>query len=564
MNEPLGHNVARHLRIAALEQPEAWATKTPLSVGPNGSVSHARCSFRQLDQESDAAARIFQAEGIQQGCRVLLALHPGHDLIVGMFGLLKVGAVPIAIDPGMGWKNFLACVDHAQPTALVGTRAAIWLSHLPLPAFKTLQHRVKLGTTRWRHLIKTCTATTPRPLANVLDTDLAAILFTSGSTGKPKGVCYTHGMFEAQISLIQKTFGIQPGEIDMPMLPLFALFNPALRMTSVTPLLNPSRPASANPAPIVAALRAENVTNSFGSPAIWTLITEHCLQRGLTLPSLRRLLIAGAPVPDRLLEQLQKVAPHCQINTPYGATECLPVTNIEAQERLTETRAASLQGHGTCVGRPVNGVTIRIIRITDTPLAQMQDAQLCEVNEIGEIIVTGPNVTHTYDGLPEATAAAKIYDQGQVWHRMGDLGKIDGQGRLWFLGRKAEKVTTDMGVLYTEAIEPLFRTHPQVARCALIGVGSAPHQKPYLVIEPRPENFPLNDDEAKLLQASLKQLSQTSAHTAMIQGFLLQKKLPVDVRHNAKIHRLKLSQFWTQNLQHQARWHWLKPRLDHD
>jgi acyl-CoA synthetase (AMP-forming)/AMP-acid ligase II len=564
MNDPHGNNVARHLRIAALEQPDAWATKTPLSIGPQGTVSHARCSFRQLDQESDAAARIFHAEGIHQGCRVLLALRPGHDLIVGMFGLLKIGAVPIAIDPGMGWKNFLSCVSRSQPTALVGIRTAILLSYLPFTAFDSLEIRVKVGTTRWRHLVKQCLSNEPRPLANVAHQDLAAILFTSGSTGKPKGVPYTHGMFDAQISLVQKTFGIQPGEVDMPMLQLFALFNPALRMTSVTPILDPSRPASANPAPIVAALQAEKVTNSFGSPAIWSLIAEYCLRRNLQLPSLRRLLIAGAPVPDRLLEQLQKIAPQCQINTPYGATECLPVSTITAPARLEETKVASLQGHGTCVGLPVSGVKIKIIRSSEGVIAKLTEATVCGPDEVGEIIVTGPHVTREYDDLPKATAAAKIYDQGEVWHRMGDLGKIDAQGRLWFLGRKAERVTTSTGVLYTEAIEPVFRTHPQVARCALIGIGQAPHQEPYLVIEPRTGNMPQSSHDRLVFANSLQALADAHSHTAMIKGFLFQKKLPVDVRHNAKIHRLELSNLWTQKLQRVVFTKVLKPRLKHD
>ncbi len=553
MNDPSDHNVARHLHLAAQEQPEAWATQSPTSIAPDGTVSHRHSNFRQLDQETDAAARIFHAEGINQGTRVLLALKPGHDLIVGMFGLLKLGAIPIAIDPGMGWKSFLNCVHRSNPEAMVGTRTAIWLSRLPFVAFQTLKVRIKVGTTRWHELIRQCLSSTPRPPTALQANDLAAILFTSGSTGKPKGVCYTHGMFNAQIELIRKTFGIQPGEVDMPMLPLFALFNPALRMTTVTPWLNPSRPASAHPAPIVSALLTEKVTNSFGSPAIWSLISHYCVQKNIQLPNLRRLLIAGAPVPDELLERLQAIAPQCQIHTPYGATECLPVSTIEAKARLNQTRDDSLQGHGTCVGRAVSGVTIKIIRETNGAITKLSEATLCDIDEIGEIIVTGPTVTHTYDHLPEATRLAKIYEGPTVWHRMGDLGKLDAVGRLWFLGRKAEKVVTAQGDLYTEAIEPVFRTHPSVARCALVGVGSAPAQQPYLVIELRPNAAETNHQS---LLTSLHALQAKYPHTAVVKGFVFEPKIPVDVRHNAKIHRLKLSEKLTRSL---GRKNWLTP-----
>jgi acyl-coenzyme A synthetase/AMP-(fatty) acid ligase len=254
-----------------------------------------------------------------------------------MFGLLKLGAVPIAIDPGMGWKKMLACIQQSKPIALVAIPKAYWLSYLPLSAFSTIKHRLAVGNASWQKVIEEGFSSSPLPLAEVQPKSLAAILFTSGSTGAPKGVCYTHGIFDAQIRLIKETYRIEPGEVDMAMLPVFALFNPALGMTTVTPLLDPSRPTAGDPAPLVSAIQSEKVTNSFGSPAIWSRIAHYCLEQQKSLPSLRRLLIAGAPVPPRLLEQLRRIAPHCQIFTPYGATECLPVSSIESSEILYET-----------------------------------------------------------------------------------------------------------------------------------------------------------------------------------------------------------------------------------
>ncbi len=543
-----GSNVARHLRQAAAEQPDALATLTPLSIGPDGKVVHARCSFRRLDQESDAAARIFHAEGIAEGTRALLAVRPGHDLIVAMFGLLKLGAVPIAIDPGMGWPAFLRCVRHTEPEALVGVRAANWLSRAPLPAFRSLRTRIDVGTAKWRRLLSQCTSSDPRPLAELPPEAPAAILFTSGSTGAPKGVDYTHGMFDAQIDLIRRTYAVQPGEIDMPMLPLFALFNPALRVTTVTPLLDPSRPAAADPAPIVAALLAEKVTMSFGSPAIWGRLADHCERRGLGLPSLRRVLIAGAPVPDGLLAQLGRIAPQAQVHTPYGATECLPVSTIGSGELRAKHAEAARRGFGTCVGRAVDGVMIRVIREVEGPIRTLADATACAPGEIGEIIATGPSVTRAYHRLPAATAAAKIAEGERVWHRMGDLGTLDADGLLRFLGRRAEKVRTAGGDLPTEAVEPAFRTHPDVARCALIGLGVKAPFVPALVVEPRAGRFPADAGERERFIAALRACARGNAAAERVETFLFQAKLPVDVRHNAKIHRLSLAQEWTARL----------------
>jgi len=542
-----GSNVARHLRIAAAERPDGLATKSPLSVRASGEVRHEVRTFRELDQESDAAAGAFAQAGITAGTRALLAVRPGHDLIVGMFALLKLGAVPVAIDPGMGWRSFLDCVRRSRPTALVGVRTASLLSRLPFAAFGTLRTRVTVGGSAWRQTLAAVSAT-PRPLATVGPDTPAAVLFTSGSTGAPKGVCYTHGMFDAQIELVRRTYEIRPGETDMAMLPLFALFNPALGTTTVTPLLDPSRPLAADPAPLVAALIAEKVTCSFGSPAIWGKVADHCEARGLKLPDLRRLLIAGAPVSGELVAKLRVIAPHCETHTPYGATECLPVTTIAAAELLGEARQRALRGLGTCVGRPVSGVEIRVIRETDGPIAMLAEATPCAPGEIGEIIATGPSVTREYDGLPEATRAAKIADGARVWHRMGDLGSLDAEGRLSFLGRRVEKVRTAAGDLPTESLEPAFRQHPQVFRCALIGLGEAPQQIPALVVEPRAGHFPADDAARARFIAELRDIAETCPLADRVRHIVFQRALPVDVRHNAKIHRLQLAKEWTRRL----------------
>ncbi|MEY3392130.1 MAG: hypothetical protein RLZZ322_978 [Verrucomicrobiota bacterium] len=542
-----GSNVARHLRIAAAERPDGLATKSPLSVRAPGEVRHEVRTFRELDQESDAAAGAFAQAGITAGTRALLAVRPGHDLIVGMFALLKLGAVPVAIDPGMGWRSFLDCVRRSRPTALVGVRTASLLSRLPFAAFGTLRTRVTVGGSAWRQTLAAVSAT-PRPLATVGPDTPAAVLFTSGSTGAPKGVCYTHGMFDAQIELVRRTYEIRPGETDMAMLPLFALFNPALGTTTVTPLLDPSRPLAADPAPLVAALIAEKVTCSFGSPAIWGKVADHCEARGLKLPDLRRLLIAGAPVSGELVAKLRVIAPHCETHTPYGATECLPVTTIAAAELLGEARQRALRGLGTCVGRPVSGVEIRVIRETDGPIAMLAEATPCAPGEIGEIIATGPSVTREYDGLPEATRAAKIADGARVWHRMGDLGSLDAEGRLSFLGRRVEKVRTAAGDLPTESLEPAFRQHPQVFRCALIGLGEAPQQIPALVVEPRAGHFPADDAARARFIAELRDVAETCPLADRVRHIVFQRALPVDVRHNAKIHRLQLAKEWTRRL----------------
>jgi acyl-CoA synthetase (AMP-forming)/AMP-acid ligase II len=244
-------------------------------------------------------------------------------------------------------------------------------------------------------------------------------------------------------------------------------------------------------------------------------------------------LCAGAAVPADLWEQSREFLPNGRLHSPYGATEALPVATIASDEMAT------VAGRGACVGRPVPGVEVRIIAPTDGPLASWAEARELATGEIGEIVVSGPTVTKAYDALPEATAWAKIPDGGVVWHRMGDCGYRDAAGWLWFCGRKAERVATTAGVLHTEPCEQVFRAHPAARRCALIGLGEPGRQIPALVVEC------VERDPARrqALAAELAALGGAHPHTAGITRFFFRERLPVDVRHNAKIHRLTLARW---------------------
>jgi acyl-CoA synthetase (AMP-forming)/AMP-acid ligase II len=339
-------------------------------------------------------------------------------------------------------------------------------------------------------------------------------------------------MFEAQVGLIRETYGIEPGEIDLPLLPIFALFNPALGMTSIIPEIDPRHPGRADPGRIVQAILQEGVTNSFGSPTLWKKVADFCAERGVVLPTLRRVLCAGAPVPAELWAASRSFLKSGRLHSPYGATEALPVSTVSAGEiDLGSTR-------GACVGRPVRGMDVRIIPISDHPIATLAPGGGLPSGAVGEIIVRGPVVTRQYDALPEATASAKIADPetpGGLWHRMGDCGTLDASGRLWFLGRKAERVETPGGTLYTEPCEQVFRTHPRARRCALIGAASGPA----LVAE----TATTGRRDAAGLAAELRKLALGHAHTSGIATFYFRARLPVDLRHNAKIHRLALAKW---------------------
>ncbi len=531
-------NIARHLAAMAARQPGHPAVKIPRGRTAGGDIDYLTLSFRELDVEVAAWVDRLQGKGVRQGDRVLVMVRQGLPLIAAAFALFRLGAVPVVIDPGMGRKNFLACVARSRPRVLLGIPLAQAMGHVSRSAFGTVEVRVWVSGSPTARLSSGFQPSTFnfQPV-NSAAADLAAVLFTSGSTGAPKGVCYEHGMFEAQVRLVREAYDIQPGEVDLPMLPIFALFNPALGLTTIVPEINPSRPADVDPAKIVRAIRQEGVTNSFGSPTLWRKIFDHCLAHQVTLPSLKRVLCAGAAVPASLWADAPRVLVNGRLHSPYGATEVLPVATVSDAEAVGDQVAGAL------LGRPLPKNRVKVIALHAGPLATLNQTRELARGEIGEIIVTGPSVTKTYDALPEATALAKIAgtqpDGSPVtWHRMGDAGYLDAGGTLWFCGRIAERVTTPTGDLYPEPCEQVFRRHPRVARCALIGLGPAGRQEPALVVQPIQTSTPT--DQVRLL-GELRGLALRHSHTAAIKRFFLHPSLPVDVRHNAKIHRLALA-----------------------
>jgi acyl-CoA synthetase (AMP-forming)/AMP-acid ligase II len=530
-------NIARHLSLMAAAQPTRAALKIPRGRTRTGEIDYLVLTFAELEAEVATWAQKLTAAGVQRGDRTLVMVRQGLPLIASAFALFQLGAVPVIIDPGMGLKNFLACVARSRPRALVGIPLAQILSRVCRKPFRSVEVRVGASSSLTARLTapKTLNSKLKTTAAAAAASDLAAILFTSGSTGAPKGVCYEHGMFEAQVELIRATYDIHPGEIDLPLLPIFALFNPALGMMTIVPEIDPRRPADVDPAKIVQAIQQEGVTNSFGSPTLWRKIGDHCVANGLTLPSLRRVLCAGAPVPAALWRRSKAFLPGGKLHSPYGATEALPVASVSADE----IDPASIRG--ACVGRPIAGLEVKIITITDRTIPTLDDARELPRSEIGEIIVCGPVVTKHYDANPEATTLAKLKsgDDDAVWHRMGDCGYFDDDGRLWFCGRKAERVETLAGTLHTEPCEQVFRAHPRALRCALIGLDERPCQRPALVIE----GSPRDSRECRALARELRELALQHDHTRSIKIFFFHPEFPVDVRHNAKIHRLTLTKW---------------------
>ncbi len=540
-------NIASSLPKMAKSQPDMLAVAMQ-SAGSD----YPHYSYRQLDEASDLLARGLQEIGIVKGTRTVLMVKPGLEFFALAFALFKAGAVLVAVDPGMGTKNIGLCLQQAEPEAFIGIRQAHIARSLYGWAKNTLKIEVvvepwplfSLFMTDLRGLYKKGSRS-DRPAMNTVQAeDGAAILFTSGSTGVPKGVNYTHANFIAQVQMLRELYDIQPGEIDLATFPLFALFAPAMGMTSIIPDMDFTRPGNVDPVKICSAIKDFKVTTMFGSPALLDRVGRWDLAHVERLPTLKRVLSAGAPVAPAIMGRFSNLLERgIEIFTPYGATESLPVASIGSKEVLRETGKLTGEGKGVCVGRPVEGTKVKIIDISDASIASWQDVKILEVGQIGEIVVQGPQVTASYYNRAEANELAKIVDgDAGFYHRMGDLGYFDEQGRLWFCGRKSERVVAATATYFTVCCEGIFNTHARVFRSALVGITQSNEIKPALCVELESDS---KHTSQKVLIQELLDIGAGHKQTSAIRHIMIHPAFPVDIRHNAKIGRDKLAE-WAQ------------------
>lgn len=532
-------NVVEALGEIAQQFPNGIGLKVPYR-SRDKALQYRDKTFAQMDHSVDLWATFFLEKKFCRGKKVLLLLPPGEDLLIAVFALLRLGAIPVVIDPGMGLKNFIRCVRKVQPDCFLGCQRARWIYHLLRPFFRVSQ-TLFLTQRLKKKLEQQSLVCHLQPETDRL-TKTAAVLFTSGSTGYPKGALYTYQELNAQIEALVKTFHITPGEIDLPLLPVFSLYNPALGMTTVVPEMDPAHPSAFDTPKIVEAFLQCSVTNCFGSPRLWTKIVDYCEAHSIVFPALKRAFLAGAPVHPLLLKRVQALLPHGTALTPYGATEALPIAYISAQEVLEKTYKRTLEGHGTCLGHLLEGVSVRIIPIFEGSLEALPKA--LSAGEIGEITVSAPYISKGYLNDASATAKAKIKDGNTWWHRMGDVGYLDEDGKLWFCGRRVERVICRKQIFYTDCCEAVFNAHPAVFRCALIGFQDKGETVPAMVIETKVK---LKKREKMELLQDLRTLGWKHAATAPITHFCFYKKFPVDVRHNAKIHRLTLREYFAKH-----------------
>lgn len=527
--------------LAELDSRAADHTPAVVDVNPPRSLSWA-----ELGQRVNALASGLQQIGVKHGTRVNLLVPPGIDLTSLIYACLRLGAVIVVADAGLGTKGMGRAIRGAGPDFLIGIDRALtgaklfgWpgkrIAVTPMPTAKrklldvshTLAELLEAGLNSHPHADSFAPADP--------DAD-AAVLFTSGSTGPAKGVVYTHRQLAAMRDTLRNTYGLEAGSALVAGFAPFALLGPALGATSVTPDMDVTAPRTLTASALAEAAAAVNATAVFASPAALANVletrdqlTEH---QHRTLEEVSLLLSAGAPIPEPLLSKVQELVPTAQIHTPYGMTEALPVTDID----LEGIRRAGA-GNGVCVGTAVAGaeVALALLDSAGQPGAQ----PVTDAHVTGEILVRAPHVKDRYDRL---WITEELSTSIPGWHRTGDVGHFDDEGRLWVEGRLGHVLHTVDGPVTPVAGEHAAQSVPGAGRAALVGVGPRGTQAPVVVIETHPPARRAGPAPAHLTRAVRAAVSGTGTAVAAV---LVVPSLPTDIRHNSKVDRTALAAWAT-------------------
>jgi acyl-coenzyme A synthetase/AMP-(fatty) acid ligase/pimeloyl-ACP methyl ester carboxylesterase len=509
------------------ERPQLWAKldahahdDTPAVVEVGG----ASISWAQLHRRVHDLARGLVVAGVRPGERVALLVPPSIDLTVAVYAVWRAGAVIVVADKGLGVRGMGAALRSAKVDHVIGTAQGLAAAKV----MRLAGTRISVGGgfgAQWtvEELVRTAGGELPEVSGDME----AAVVFTSGATGPAKGVLYRHRQVRAQVELVCSTYGLTSADRLVAAFAPFAIYGPALGIGSAVPDTDVTSPGKLTAMALAEAAAAVDATVVFASPAALRNVLgtagELDAAGRAALGTVRLLMSAGAPVPAALLRPLREVLPQAEAHTPYGMTEVLPVTDVS----LAQIKAAGT-GEGICVGRPLPGVDVRVSPLNALGVA---DGELTTSADLtGEICVHAEHVKDRYDAL---WATERMSSRNPGWHRTGDVGYLDDQGRLWVQGRTVHVLTTPGGVITPVGVEQRVEALSNVDSAALVGVGPVGTQQVVVVVTGA--GGPLAEGP---LTAAVREVAGVA-----VTAVLVRKNLPVDIRHNSKIDRVAVARW---------------------
>lgn len=502
--------------FAILEEHAARAPDRAAIIGPA-----EQTTFGELERRATRLAGALAARGLACGDRVAVLVPVSRDLYLVLLALLRLGATAVFVEPALGPAELVRCYERAAPRAFIG----VWRAHLLRLQSRVLR-QVPLAVVAGRGVVPGAVSLDeltrngpPRALPALVDDPAAALLtFTSGTTGAPKAIERSHALLRAQHQVLTSAFPVLTTDRGLSAAPLFALHDFAAGATAVLPPggLRSGIPRDAKR--VVAAVAAHGVTLVRANPRFCEALADACEATRISLPRIRALFVGGAPVSASLLERVRAILPNAQVHVAYGSSEAEPITAISADDVIAEAAPLTALGRGYCVGAPIPPTTVRIEGASETTVFPAPPPAIAP--SVGEVVVAGPHVNAT------------------AWHRTGDTGYLDAQGRLWLLGREADRVCRAGRTVHAYSVEPLIESLPFVERCALVGVEDPKMgERSVLVVSPRQHGTVGRSMRARWRNEIARLCGSRGLPVDEIRWI---DAMPLDARHRSKVRRDEL------------------------
>ncbi len=560
-------NLADIVLRVAREDPERIAVIDLDGWEGYGTRRYRRHTYAELSADVEAVAVGLREMGIAERTRIVCMSPPSYETCVMGVALTRVGAFTIWIDPAVGYRNVAERLSRVQPEAFLGNALAhlgrisfgwgprdlrkLVLTESPLvPGGRFITGFPPFPGARSIRSLRKHVPAEPQP-PHVGPDDPCSVLYTTGSTGPAKPSLYLHRNFCQLFRNAHHSWGFDSDNevpVDMAVFPAFLFIPISAGGTMVVPPIDFARqgPAQVDSAALIQVINDCKVRSFFAAPILIENLAREALARNLTMPSLKRVIGAGAPISGPVEKMLSAVmAPDGELAANYGATEAMPSTELGSREHLDGLWDMTEQGAGVCVGYALPGVELKIIDIVDGPVDSIEETSPLATGQVGEILVRGRHVSPEYYLDPESTRKNKVPDPQGNWHRFGDVGYLDAQGRLWVCGRVSQRVKTAGGNVFPLQVEPLFDAHPKVRRSGLVGVPGPAGELPVLCVEVEPE---VGKDDLAGLHRELLALAVNSEMAKALHAILFKDRLPVDPRHNSKIERPRLAKWAARQL----------------
>jgi acyl-CoA synthetase (AMP-forming)/AMP-acid ligase II len=504
-------------------------------------LPHESVGVGELTERICRVAAGYLELGIRKGDRVILFIPISVELYTAMFAIQRIGAIPVFLDSWARQRHLAITGLAVGPRAMVNVEKAYQLCR-DIPELASIPIRVSVGPTSDKYTASLeALQETPSmaPIAPVKQEDTALITFTTGSSGSPKGANRTHRFLAAQHYALDKCIPYTLTDVDLPVFPIFSLNNIAAGVSTVIPAIDIGVPRENDPLILLAQISACNLTCVTLSPSIFNGLSAYCLKQKLLMPTLRRVITGGAPISRDNLIDFTSVARNAEVRVLYGSTEVEPVAHIEAREMIAfgsrSSRDSEWVDEGVNVGRIVEGLRYKFLKINHGPIEvqSAEDWNSLEIGpgEVGELIVAGEHVCRDYYNNPEALARSKILDEnGEVWHRTGDLARMDEEGYLWIVGRVHNAIQRSGIYVFPVRAEIILKKLPFVQSAAYVGIPDPKlTERAVCVVVPKTTKHA----SSAQWEAEIKHIMAKNG--VAVDQILFRDSIPMDPRHHSKV-----------------------------